>query len=212
MQCGLPKSRVWTWLYSPAFFHPFPPPLPPPSFFTLVLSPPHLFPLLFPPLCSSSLLQFPPFLFLSPYLLFYSQNVSVTFDSNTAGYAGAAIYAADIRVCTFNCVECEPRNNITQYQQSIFLEKPPFYFRLGQNKKTVNFVFHFHLTLSAAPRPKITVLYSLIYLVKLWWIMQQSSCMLQKCYNIPFWLACRRATANKVWCQNKPMHRDVVIC
>ena len=59
-----------------------------------------------------------------------SQNVSVTFVSNTAGHAGAAIYAADISGCTFTNMECKPTINYnTTYQRSIFVQSP-FTFKL----------------------------------------------------------------------------------
>ena len=117
-----PPLLLLSSLFLPPSFQPPPPSSLFPSPFSLPPPPSSLFP--------PSFLPSP----LSP--LPFSQNVSVTFTSNTAGHAGAAIYAADIRVCTFNCVECKPRNNITQYQQSIFSEKPPFYFRFGQSIMT----------------------------------------------------------------------------
>jgi len=63
----------------------------------------------------------------------------VNFSSNTAGHAGAAIYAADISVCTFTSMECEPSavtNNLTQYEKSIFKESP-FHFRSDKAIQTL---------------------------------------------------------------------------
>jgi len=74
----------------------------------------------------SPILPSPPLLFSPPP----SQNVSVTFVSNTAGHAGAAIYAADISGCTFTNMECKPTINYnTTYQRSIFVHSP-FTFKL----------------------------------------------------------------------------------
>ena len=202
--------RVWTWLYSPAFLHPSPPPL---LFLHLLSSPlpfssslpstpfsPSL--LLLPSPISPLPLPFPlsPLLFIECLSDLHFQHCWLRWCSNLC----CRYPSMHIQLCGVWTKKQHHTVSAVYFPRKASI--------LLQVRETVNFVFHFHLTLSAAPRPKITVLYTLINLVKLWWIMQQSSCMLQKCYNIPFWLACRQATANKVWCQNKPMHRDVVIC
>lgn len=102
-----------------SFYHPVPsslPSLPPLSFLSSSSS----------SLCSPPSSHLPLSSFSSPP----SQNVSVTFVSNTAGHAGAAIYAADISGCTFTNMECKPTINYnTTYQRSIFVQSP-FTFKL----------------------------------------------------------------------------------